>query len=132
MVKLVMDEEFYIVSSLAGLPYVENYIDIISYEDKVNNKCIIIMEEFEMAARINCSEIESYMTKAEEEKENKDYDNEENTKLGDINVTVGAIASLTGATVSECYGVVGMASKQFFKDGFAILLKQDNFLKVLW
>jgi hypothetical protein len=68
MVKLVMDEEFYIVSSLAGLPYVENYIDIISYEDKVNNKCIIIMEEFEMAARINCSEIESYMTKAEEEK----------------------------------------------------------------
>ena len=36
-----------------------------------------------------------------------------NTKLGDINVTVGAIASLTGATVSECYGVVGMASKQF-------------------
>ncbi len=52
-----------------------------------------------------------------------------NSKLGNINVTVGAIASLTGATVSECYGVVGMASKQFFKDGFAVLLKQDNFSK---
>ena len=45
-----------------------------------------------------------------------------NTCLGEINVTIGAIASLTGAAVSECIGVVGMASKQF-----AVLLKQDNY-----
>jgi uncharacterized alkaline shock family protein YloU len=50
-----------------------------------------------------------------------------NTNLGDINVTIDAIASLTGAAVSECYGVVGMASKQFFRDGIAVLLKQDNY-----
>jgi len=52
-----------------------------------------------------------------------------NTKLGDINVTDSAIAALTGAAVSECYGVVGMASKQFLKDGLAVLLKQDNYSK---
>ena len=50
-----------------------------------------------------------------------------NTCLGEINVTIGAIASLTGAAVSECIGVVGMASKQFFRDGIAVLLKQDNY-----
>ena len=50
-----------------------------------------------------------------------------NTCLGEINVTIGAIASLTGAAVSECIGVVGMASKQFFRDGIAVLFKQDNY-----
>ena len=49
------------------------------------------------------------------------------TCLGEINVTIGAIASLTGAAVSECIGVVGMASKQFFRDGIAVLLKHDNY-----
>ncbi len=52
-----------------------------------------------------------------------------NSDLGVINVTDGAIASLTGAAVSECYGVVGMASKQILKDGFAQLLKKDNYQK---
>ncbi len=52
-----------------------------------------------------------------------------NTKIGDINVTTGAIASLTGNAVSECYGVVGMASEKFFKDGFAKILKQENYSK---
>ena len=49
-----------------------------------------------------------------------------NTKLGGINVSIDAIASMTGAIVTECYGVVGMASKQFFKDGMAVLLRKEN------
>ena len=49
------------------------------------------------------------------------------TQLGGIRVSTEAIASLTGAIVSECYGVVGMASKQFFRDGLAVLLRQDNY-----
>ena len=52
-----------------------------------------------------------------------------NTNVGGINVSIDAIASLTGAIVSECYGVVGMASKKFFKDGWAVLLKQENYSK---
>lgn len=53
----------------------------------------------------------------------------ENARIGGINVTIDAIASLTGAIVAECYGVVGMASKKFFRDGLAILLKQENYSK---
>ncbi len=68
MVKLVMDEGFYICSSLQGLPYVDNYADIIAYEDKVENKCILIIEEYSKAVRIDCSEIESFMINSEENK----------------------------------------------------------------
>ena len=53
----------------------------------------------------------------------------ENTSLGGINVSTEAIASLTGAIVGECYGIVGMASKKVVKDGLAVLLKQDNYSK---
>ncbi len=52
-----------------------------------------------------------------------------NTNVGGINVSIDAIASLTGSIVSECYGVVGMASKKFFRDGWAVLLKQENYSK---
>ena len=51
------------------------------------------------------------------------------TKLGGVNVSVDAIASMVGAIVTECYGVVGMASRKFLKDGFAVLLRQDNYSK---
>ncbi len=68
MVKLVMDEGFYVCSSLKGLPYVDNYAEIIAYEDTVENKCILIIEEYSKAVRINCSEIESFMIKPEEDK----------------------------------------------------------------
>ena len=51
------------------------------------------------------------------------------TELGGINVSTDAIASLTGAIVSECYGVVGMASRKFIRDGWAVLLKKENYSK---
>ena len=52
-----------------------------------------------------------------------------NTNIGDINITVDAIATLTGAAVSECYGVVGMASKHLIRDSVAILLRKENYSK---
>ena len=35
------------------------------------------------------------------------------TQYGNINVSIDAIASLAGGVVTECYGVVGMASQKF-------------------
>ncbi|MFV0381326.1 MAG: Asp23/Gls24 family envelope stress response protein [Breznakia sp.] len=52
-----------------------------------------------------------------------------NTKYGDIDVSIDAITALAGGIVSECYGVVGMASQKFLKDGWAELLGKENFSK---
>lgn len=52
-----------------------------------------------------------------------------NTKYGDINVSKDAITTLAGGIVSESYGVVGMASQKFLKDGWAELLRKENFSK---
>ncbi len=52
-----------------------------------------------------------------------------NTRFGDINISKDAITSLAGGVVSECYGVVGMASQKMLKDGLAELLKKDNYSK---
>lgn len=54
--------------------------------------------------------------------------NKTNT-LGKINVSVEAIASLAGAAATECYGVVGMASQKVVRDGFAELLRKENYSK---
>lgn len=54
---------------------------------------------------------------------------EKQNQYGSINITNEAIAMLAGGIVTECYGVVGMASQQFFKDGWAELLKGENFTK---
>ncbi len=52
-----------------------------------------------------------------------------NTKLGEIRVSKEAITNLTGGVVSECYGVVGMASQKMLKDGLAELLKKENYAR---
>ena len=54
---------------------------------------------------------------------------ERTNEFGKINIEVEAIATLAGGAVSECYGIVGMASRKFFKDGWAELLKTDNYAK---
>ena len=51
------------------------------------------------------------------------------TQFGNINISIEAIASLAGGVVSECYGVVGMASQKIVKDGIAELLKKENYAK---
>lgn len=54
---------------------------------------------------------------------------EKKTSYGSINVTTEAVASLAGGVITECYGVVGMASQKVLKDGWAELLKKENFSK---
>lgn len=51
------------------------------------------------------------------------------TQFGNINISIEAITDLAGGVVSECYGVVGMASQKLFKDGLAELLKMENYSK---
>ena len=52
---------------------------------------------------------------------------ERKTNYGSISVSEEAIASLAGGVITECYGVVGMASKQVLKDGWAVLLNKENY-----
>ena len=54
---------------------------------------------------------------------------EKQNQFGTISVSSEAVAMLAGGIVTESYGVVGMASQQVFKDGWAELLKGENFTK---
>ena len=51
------------------------------------------------------------------------------TDLGDINLSLDVVASITGGAATECYGVVGMASQKIMKDGFYDLLGRENYSK---
>jgi uncharacterized alkaline shock family protein YloU len=50
------------------------------------------------------------------------------TTHGEIEVVEEVIATLSGVTATECYGVVGMSSRKL-KDGIAELLRKENFSK---
>lgn len=54
---------------------------------------------------------------------------EKKTNYGSISVSEEAVASLAGGVITECYGVVGMASKQLLRDGWAELLKNEYYQK---
>ena len=54
---------------------------------------------------------------------------EKKTNYGSISVSEEAVASLAGGVITESYGVVGMASKRILKDGWAELLKKENYTK---
>ena len=54
---------------------------------------------------------------------------EKKTNYGSISVSSDAVASLAGGVITECYGVVGMASKQVLRDGWAELLKKENYAR---
>ncbi len=51
------------------------------------------------------------------------------TEFGNISISLDAISSLAGGTITECYGVIGMASQKAVRDGFAELLKRENYSK---
>jgi uncharacterized alkaline shock family protein YloU len=46
-------------------------------------------------------------------------------RMGKIEVSTRAVATVAARAVLECYGVVGMASKTL-RDGLAVLLQKDN------
>lgn len=54
---------------------------------------------------------------------------EKKTNYGSILVSEDAVASLAGGVITESYGVVGMASRQVLRDGWAELLKKENYAK---
>ncbi len=54
---------------------------------------------------------------------------ESTNQYGQIKITDDAVATLAGGVVTECYGVVGMASQHIFKDGLAELLQGENYSK---
>jgi uncharacterized alkaline shock family protein YloU len=47
------------------------------------------------------------------------------SRMGRIEVSTRAVATVAAKAVLECYGVVGMASKTL-RDGLAVLLQKDN------
>ena len=49
------------------------------------------------------------------------------TEYGNIEISLDAIANLAGGAITECYGIVGMASQKTLKDGWAELLKKENY-----
>jgi uncharacterized alkaline shock family protein YloU len=50
---------------------------------------------------------------------------DESRRMGKVEVTTRAVATIAAMAVFECYGVVGMASKTL-RDGLAVLLQHDN------
>ena len=51
------------------------------------------------------------------------------TEYGNISISLDAIASRAGGTSTECYGVVGMSSQKVVRDGWAELLKKENYAR---
>ena len=54
---------------------------------------------------------------------------EKKTDYGNITVAADTVATLAGSVITECYGVVGMASRQVLRDGWAELLKRESYTK---
>ncbi|MEK3887016.1 Asp23/Gls24 family envelope stress response protein [Bacillus sp. FSL K6-3431] len=51
------------------------------------------------------------------------------TKYGQIEISNDVIATIAGGAAIDCYGIVGMASKNQIKDGFTDILGKENFTR---
>jgi uncharacterized alkaline shock family protein YloU len=51
------------------------------------------------------------------------------TQNGQIEISIDVIATIAGGAAVDCYGIVGMASKNQLKDGIAEILRKENFSK---
>ena len=49
------------------------------------------------------------------------------TKYGTIAIANTVIATVVGGAATDVYGIVGMASKQIFRDNFNEILNRDNY-----
>lgn len=52
-----------------------------------------------------------------------------NTTDGLVTITNDVIATIAGGAAVECYGIVGMASKNQIKDGISEILRKENFAR---
>lgn len=51
------------------------------------------------------------------------------TSYGQIDISNDVIATIAGGAAIDCYGIVGMASKNQIKDGLSEILRKENFTK---
>lgn len=51
------------------------------------------------------------------------------TKLGEIELSLDAIASVAGEAAADCYGVVGLSNRRSLKDNIFELLKKEDYIK---
>jgi uncharacterized alkaline shock family protein YloU len=51
------------------------------------------------------------------------------TQYGQIDITNDVIAMIAGGAAVDCYGIVGMASKNQIKDGLTDILRKENFTR---
>lgn len=51
------------------------------------------------------------------------------TKFGQIDISNDVIATIAGGAAIDCYGIVGMASKNQLKDGITEILRKENFTR---
>ncbi len=49
------------------------------------------------------------------------------TVYGQIDISNDVIATIAGGAAVDCYGIVGMASKNQIKDGITDILRKENF-----
>jgi len=49
------------------------------------------------------------------------------TNYGTIDISNDVIAAVAGGAAVDCYGIVGMASKNQIKDGISEILRKENF-----
>ena len=52
-----------------------------------------------------------------------------NNELGHVSISDDVIASVAGGTAVNCYGIIGMASKNQVKDGITEILGKENYSK---
>lgn len=52
-----------------------------------------------------------------------------NNEYGQIEISNEALSNVVGNATTECYGVIGMASKNLLKDGLAVVLGKENYSK---
>ncbi|MCQ2742624.1 MAG: Asp23/Gls24 family envelope stress response protein [Bacilli bacterium] len=51
------------------------------------------------------------------------------TKFGEIELSLEAIASVAGEAATECYGVAGLSNKRTIKDNIYEILKKEDYVK---
>jgi uncharacterized alkaline shock family protein YloU len=52
---------------------------------------------------------------------------EMNTRYGQIDISNEVVATIAGGAAIDCFGIVGMASKNQIKDGITEILRKENF-----
>src|SRR5699024_11540889 len=51
------------------------------------------------------------------------------TNYGNIDISDEVVATIVGGAAIDCYGIVGMASKNQIKDGLTEILRKENFTR---